>query len=172
MSRRFFTYGTLKRGEPNHHVLNHNVTFVGEGWTAKSYPLVVISPFFVPFLLDKDSQPGAKQVKGEVYDIDDRMLVKLDQLELHPYWYTRRPTQIHLQSGEQTTCDVYFLQTPKPDLLKLEFFSSFDHKLHSYVSRDKRLSSIGDFLDYIKVCKDVDNVSLKALEDILKSRDI
>ena len=60
MSRRFFTYGTLKRGEPNHHVLNHNVTFVGEGWTAKSYPLVVISPFFVPFLLDKDSQPGAK----------------------------------------------------------------------------------------------------------------
>lgn len=51
-----FVYGTLKRGEPNHHWMtnpdNGVAWFVGVGKTAVKYPLVIASRYNVPFLLD------------------------------------------------------------------------------------------------------------------------
>ena len=65
-----FVYGTLKRGEPNHHWMQESdddgrAEFVGSGRTETRYPLVIASKYNIPFLLNL---PGTgKQVRGEVY---------------------------------------------------------------------------------------------------------
>lgn len=59
---RVFTYGTLKRGEPNHKLLQSSVgigKFIGVGKTVRQFPLVIASKYNIPFLLD---DPG----KGNV----------------------------------------------------------------------------------------------------------
>ncbi|RUS90326.1 hypothetical protein EGW08_001924 [Elysia chlorotica] len=54
-----FMYGTLKRTEANHQVLYSRdpagVTFLGEGRTVDLFPLVVTTPFNIPFLLHKEN---------------------------------------------------------------------------------------------------------------------
>lgn len=56
-----FVYGTLKREQPNHYILekfgNHH--FFGTGCTELSYPLIIDTHANLPFLLDA---PGKGQV--------------------------------------------------------------------------------------------------------------
>lgn len=50
-----FVYGTLKRGEPNHHVLTETEgqqKIFGKGCTQHKYPLVIGSQYNIPYLLD------------------------------------------------------------------------------------------------------------------------
>lgn len=51
-----FVYGTLKRNQPNHWLLqnneNGNVTFKFAAETVTSYPLVIAGRYNIPFLLD------------------------------------------------------------------------------------------------------------------------
>lgn len=51
-----FVYGTLKRNQPNYEVLagasEGKWEFVGVAKTVQLYPLVIASPYNVPFLLD------------------------------------------------------------------------------------------------------------------------
>ena len=54
---RVFVYGTLKKDQPNHHVLSEAIEagdcqFVCLGVTEAKYPLVIASDYNVPFLLD------------------------------------------------------------------------------------------------------------------------
>jgi len=75
-----FVYGTLKRGEPNHHVLSDELTGeavrVDGARTVIKYPLVIGSRYNIPFVLD---QPHTgHNIIGEVYAIDDRKLAALD----------------------------------------------------------------------------------------------
>ena len=52
-----FVYGTLKRGEPNHHWLSNTSNgfqeFLGAARMAKRFPLVIASRYNVPYLLDQ-----------------------------------------------------------------------------------------------------------------------
>ena len=61
---RIFVYGTLKRGQPNHHRLvessNGVAKFLGAAKLVKRYPLVVAGRYNIPFLLDKEGE-------GKVY---------------------------------------------------------------------------------------------------------
>ena len=62
-----FVYGTLKTGEPNHHVLQDPTKgkkeLLGVGETVSKYPLVVASRYNIPYLLDA---PGkGLNVKGD-----------------------------------------------------------------------------------------------------------
>lgn len=54
---RVFVYGTLKCGQPNHYWLTNTsnglATFLSEGKTKNLFPLVVATPFNIPFLLNK-----------------------------------------------------------------------------------------------------------------------
>uniref|UniRef100_A0A2M4CNS9 Gamma-glutamylcyclotransferase family protein n=1 Tax=Anopheles darlingi TaxID=43151 RepID=A0A2M4CNS9_ANODA len=122
--RRVFVYGTLKQGEPNHHwltdVANGTASFVGRGTTVARYPLVIGSRYNIPFLLDV---PGrGHQVRGEIYDIDDRMLARLDVLEDYPRLYERRPEAIQSEGKtggtEVVSCWIYLLQRFPPALLE------------------------------------------------------
>jgi len=58
-----FIYGTLKRGQPNHYILEtfgyHQ--FSGTGCTELNYPLIIDTSANLPFLLDA---PGKGQVRS------------------------------------------------------------------------------------------------------------
>ncbi|KAL1418235.1 hypothetical protein MTO96_026116 [Rhipicephalus appendiculatus] len=88
-----FTYGILKCGQPNHHILtnrkNGHATLVGTAKTLKKWPLVLVSSYEIPGLLPLEDV--GYEVSGEVYLVDDRMLEALDCLESHPDVYIRRP---------------------------------------------------------------------------------
>lgn len=78
-----FTYGTLKKGFPNHVLLRRlmdsgDARFVGGCRTLHPYPLVC-GPFRVPFLLHL---PGSgHRVRGELYSVSPHALSLLDDLE-------------------------------------------------------------------------------------------
>jgi gamma-glutamylcyclotransferase (GGCT)/AIG2-like uncharacterized protein YtfP/predicted acetyltransferase len=79
MSHRVFVFGTLKRGFPNHDVLGSEPCFVSEASTVASYPLYVTGRWYSPVVVD---EPGSGYpISGELYDVDDETLARLDRLE-------------------------------------------------------------------------------------------
>lgn len=58
-----FVYGTLKKGEPNHHWItskeNGHAKFISNAQTIKKYPLIIASKYNIPFLL---GNPGVGEV--------------------------------------------------------------------------------------------------------------
>lgn len=129
MSRNLvFVYGTLKRNEPNHHWLvekeNGDARLVGVANTKEKYPLVIASRYNIPYAV---AAPGlGENIEGEVYDVDDKMLSKLDILEDHPKYYERKITKAVLQDSEQEIdCWIYLLHQYKPHMLELPFLKSY-----------------------------------------------
>lgn len=99
---RVFVYGTLKRGQPNHHWLtkpeNGVSKFISEGCTTTQFPLVVGTRYNIPFLLDKKG--CGNLVEGEVYEVDEKMMSNLDILEDCPNYYDREKQDIKLLNNE------------------------------------------------------------------------
>lgn len=62
---RVFVYGTLKRGEPNHKLIENRskgyAKLIGIGCTTTKYPLVIATKYNIPFLL---KQPNVGQVSS------------------------------------------------------------------------------------------------------------
>jgi len=107
---RIFVYGTLKRGEPNHRIIQNTADgyakFLGLGKTVNKYPLVIATRYNIPFLLKK---PGTgNQILGEVYDVDSKMLARLDELEEHPSFYVRTEEDVLLVPPANLKPDVNF----------------------------------------------------------------
>ena len=80
---RVFVYGSLLRGGWNHHLLE-DAAFVGDARTARLYTMHSLGRF--PGVTDVPFSP----IYGEVYDVDDETLARLDMLEGHPRFYQRR----------------------------------------------------------------------------------
>lgn len=76
-----------------------------------------------------------QNVIGEVYEVDDKMLTRLDILEDHPTFYEREVDEIELinDDNQQTDgkpekivkCWVYFLKKYKPALLTENFMTEY-----------------------------------------------
>uniref|UniRef100_A0A1L8E549 Gamma-glutamylcyclotransferase family protein n=1 Tax=Nyssomyia neivai TaxID=330878 RepID=A0A1L8E549_9DIPT len=128
--RRFFVYGTLKKGEPNHKLLttpeNGVGKFVSRGETTIKFPLVIGTRYNIPFLLNK---PGIGHfIRGEVYEVDERMVEHLDQLEGYPDFYDREIQEIKILDveGEKTLpCWVYLLRKFPEHLLNLDMLTEY-----------------------------------------------
>ena len=74
-----FVYGTLKRSFPLHERGLEGVPFLGEVRTVERFPMVVAGPRFGPMMLN---QPGeGLQVNGELYDVPDDRVPRIDELE-------------------------------------------------------------------------------------------
>ncbi|XP_052901471.1 putative gamma-glutamylcyclotransferase CG2811 [Anopheles moucheti] len=138
--RRVFVYGTLKKGEPNHHWLtdvgNGRVRFIAKARTTVQYPLIVASRHNVPFLLDV---PGTGHfVVGEIYEIDDRMLSHLDVLEDYPKLYDRRPEVIrNEETNTDESCWTYLLRSFPKHLLEKPLLEEYrDSAEKPYVEAD------------------------------------
>jgi gamma-glutamylcyclotransferase (GGCT)/AIG2-like uncharacterized protein YtfP len=83
MNYRVFVYGTLRKGESNHHYLQGGV-LIEDGVWAKGYTMydLIAYPCAIP------TQEG--QIKGEIWQIDENCLAEIDKLEgIEEGLYTR-----------------------------------------------------------------------------------
>jgi gamma-glutamylaminecyclotransferase len=131
-----FVYGTLKRGWPNHALLRHAL-YEGGFITIERFPLVIGGPHFTPFLLNR---PGAgKNVRGEVYRVDDEELAMLDVLENVGANYHRERTLVHHLHDVDYVVEVfvYLKCNYTEDMLQQECLEEYTDT--RYVPRHRRL---------------------------------
>lgn len=67
-------------------------------------------------------------VEGELYEVDDKMLRNLDDLEEHPELYTRLPTNSQLTDGTIMECQTYIMCDFKDTVLQWPFLACYDPK--------------------------------------------
>lgn len=74
-----FVYGTLKKGFPNHNNYMGSAKRLGKYQTIEKYPLVLCGARYVPCMINS---PGkGHHVEGELYEVDDECLNRIDALE-------------------------------------------------------------------------------------------
>ncbi|KAG8452063.1 hypothetical protein GDO86_004020 [Hymenochirus boettgeri] len=137
-----FVYGTLKKGQPNYHVIttsNHGkAVFKGTGTTVEKYPLVIAVEANIPFLLDI---PGiGHHISGEIYSVDEQLLHFLDEFEGCPNFYQRTVKKINILDWEGKDdlleekpavnsiihCFVYSTTSYQPEWIKLPYHKCYD----------------------------------------------
>lgn len=96
-----FVYGTLKRGFRNH-VLLTDALMIQEATTRPSYRLYDFGPY--PCLVHDKNGVG---VRGEIYEIDEKTLARLDRLEGNGVLYQR--DTIELQDFNNPTIAYFYL---------------------------------------------------------------
>lgn len=102
MKTRVFVYGSLMAGFSNNFWLTM-ATYVGQRTTAE--------PNYIMFSLGMFpgvATGGWHAIHGEVYEVDDLTLKRLDRLEGHPNFYRRQPTIL----DDGTIADMYVLAQP------------------------------------------------------------
>src|SRR5947209_18052432 len=73
-----FVFGTVKAGFPLHHGVA-GTTFLGAYRTIQRFPMFVAGPWFAPMMMN---EPGTGHyVVGELYELDEARLTRLDALE-------------------------------------------------------------------------------------------
>jgi gamma-glutamylcyclotransferase (GGCT)/AIG2-like uncharacterized protein YtfP len=82
-----FTYGTLKKGYYNHHILKDS-TFIGE---AKLYNYDMYNLGSFPAI-----KKGSSIIMGEVYEVSPKTLKELDFLESNGFLYQRTLCEVEL----------------------------------------------------------------------------
>lgn len=103
-----FVYGTLQQGHRNAHI-NQGRTLPGRYRTVERWPLWVIGPSFLPWLSHTPGEGHA--VLGELVEVDDAALARMDDLEQldRPDWYRRAPIVVrHEDGGEAVEAQAYF----------------------------------------------------------------
>ncbi len=78
-----FVYGTLRRGEVNHHLLS-GTEFMGVHKTRSGYRMLHLGTY--PGVV----AGGSTAIEGEVYRVGGKQLVHLDRLEACPRLYSRK----------------------------------------------------------------------------------
>lgn len=99
MSHRVFVYGTLMKGQYNHDRYLRGQKYLGRAvlhgyamYSLGSYPGIV-------------SEEGEK-VLGEVYEVNEKTLRRLDRLEDNGRLYTRRTAEVWIDGG-LVSAEVY-----------------------------------------------------------------
>jgi len=102
---RLFLYGTLKRNHCRHFAVQHE-EFVGEARTVPAYRLFDIGSY--PGLVDA---PGhGLSIRGEVWNVSDRTLAMLDEVEeVEEGLYERREISL-LNAGEGIVQAYFYLR--------------------------------------------------------------
>ena len=109
MKHRIFVYGTLKKGFPNHDRYMQSAEKLGDYRTVENYPLFLIGKSYVPCMINAPGQ--GQQIEGELYEVDDDCLKRLDALERvkKPDGYRR--------------CKICLRSVAKRDALTLEAYA-------------------------------------------------
>jgi gamma-glutamylaminecyclotransferase len=127
MSHMVFVYGTFKKGFPNHDGNMDGARLVGKFKTLDKYPLVINGERGSPCILN---EPGkGYQVQGELYEVDDEGLARMDALEgiNRPDGYRRHTISVVSLSknkAEQKEAEIYlkdpeWVRKPQTDCLKV-----------------------------------------------------
>ena len=115
MKHRIFVYGTLKKGFPNHHRYMQSAEKLGNYRTVENYPLVLIGHRYVPCMINAPGE--GEPIEGELYEVDNDCLKRLDALERikKPDGYRR--LKINIRSVEKHNAVALeahaYLITPK-----------------------------------------------------------
>lgn len=102
-----FVYGTLKKGLSNSYVMK-NAKFIGLGITKEEYQLYKLR---FPCLFETIN---GFQVRGEVYEVDDKLLAGLDYFEGVPDLYYRKEIEVFIEGIGLSKAFVYFSNEPIP----------------------------------------------------------
>lgn len=97
---KLFIYGSLKKGYSNHKVLE-GAKFIKDYTTTYKYTLLNLGHF--PGLY----QNGVTPITGEIWEVDDAKLSKLDWFEGHPNHFERRKMVGELEGKEDLWCYFY-----------------------------------------------------------------
>ena len=116
-------YGTLKKGESNHGLLSDS-KFIGGGFTLPKFSLISLGGF--PGIL-----PGDSSVSIEVYKVDEATFKRLDRLEGHPSFYTRKIETVILDALTGTIVDVWIYQLAEPKDYK--HYDTFIHEVAGHL---------------------------------------
>lgn len=112
-----FVYGTLKMNEGNNYLLV-DAEFEGFATTRRKFLLLNSSPYSqggFPYLIDENDEipyPGSRyiqHIQGEVYEVNDDTLARLDQLEGHPNWYERQREIVRMDDGITREVWIYIM---------------------------------------------------------------
>ncbi len=82
MDSQVFVYGTLKRGQRNHHYLAQ-ADYVGRHVTDECFGMYAFDDY--PAV----TQMGSDAVSGEIYRVNPQQFEILDELEWYPRFYQR-----------------------------------------------------------------------------------
>lgn len=97
---KIFVYGTLKRGYGNNRLLAES-RFIGN---AVTMPALFMADHGIPFVWT--SGGPLRRIAGELYEVDDAVLARLDRLEGHPTNYHRELVEIEV-NGEHAEAFIY-----------------------------------------------------------------
>lgn len=79
MVEKVLAIGTLKKGFPLHDHGLRSARYLGDYRTRARYPMLIAGPWFAPMVLN---EPGVgRQIRGELYELEDSALPSLDRLE-------------------------------------------------------------------------------------------
>ncbi len=94
---KIFIYGQLRTGMYFHDEFlgKGQSTFLGKAHTGKDYSLYIEA---LPSMVKETSETG---VKGELFEVNDEVLERLDKLENHPEVYKRELITIYTDKGEE-----------------------------------------------------------------------
>lgn len=90
-THKIFTYGTLRKGHYNHPILEKS-TYLGKAQTNPAFTMLNLGAY--PGIVHQGRTP----IIGEVYEVDDQTLKRLDRLESHPNFYERVPLEVTLEN--------------------------------------------------------------------------
>ena len=114
---RLFIYGTLKRGQVNHHLLE-TATFLGEAHTVPHYRLLNLG--WYPGLAKVES--SGMSISGELWEVSPQRLIELDAYEGDEY--ERLPITL-LDHTFDTATQVYLLKNPNNQ----PYYNHLTHRL-------------------------------------------
>jgi Uncharacterized conserved protein len=97
-----FVYGTLKRQGGAWGFYLGSQRFVGEATTVNKFHM--LDGGFPVALWTKETAP----IRGEVYEVDDEALVRLDGYEGEGHMFKRQHQSIQCDNGEKVTAQMYF----------------------------------------------------------------
>jgi gamma-glutamylaminecyclotransferase len=113
-----FVYGTLKKGQPNEHIMSNPETgkhkYIGPAETVDKFPLFVASKYNIPFMLTEKGT--GFRIHGELYEVDNLKVIALDLLEGYPEFYIRNKFPVEKENGEIIEAWIYQLRELDPRL--------------------------------------------------------
>ena len=117
--RRVFVYGTLMKGEANHHYYLQNETCLGKA-TASGFEMYDIGAF--PGIVQ-----GEGLIPGELYEVSHETLRKLDYLEGEGSLYIRKSVSVKLSNGKKAFAWIYIYNDSVDGLKKIPVWRSQDY---------------------------------------------
>jgi gamma-glutamylaminecyclotransferase len=107
-----FVYGSLRRGFPNHYILENSV-YIGEFSTTDGYIMIgtrsKVFPYIIKDSIVDDATPT--QIVGELYDVEPNTINRIDELEGHPHTYNRQLITV-TNNTDVFESYIYILENP------------------------------------------------------------